>query len=395
MNYPASTLAWAYIKSSSQDPSIKRMVYVAFFSMLVATMALVIGISVINGFQKATYAQLKTIHADLQITNNGEPIDWETTRTILSQHDGILQAAPTSISYVMLKVDDTYITSPVMLKAIDPQFEQHTLFAKSTLLGNHDVIMGSKLAQALGVAEGQVIELLYADQSSFAHNKVSFNSYKARIQSLITTGISDLDESLLLCSFNLFKNVAPDLGVTMITVTTKPGYDLVPIKHDLTNRLSMDVQTWQELYPALRAALQLEKYATCTILFLIILLATTILMALLYMIITHKKRDIAMLHAMGIGHRKIARVFLILGCGLAIGGSVCGVVLSYLIVYLITTYNLITLPAAYYISTFPLHIDWQTCGTIVIMVIFLSVCAMAMPLRSIRYTTVARILKQE
>jgi ABC-type lipoprotein release transport system permease subunit len=395
VTYPACTLAWAYIKSSSQDPSIKTMAYISFFSMLIATMTLVIGIGVITGFQKATYTQLKTIHADLQITNNGEPLDWKSIQGILGSHEAIDHSAPTSINYVMLKVGETYITSPVMLKAIDSDYEQSNFFHQKKALGEHEISMGNRLASALGITEGESVELLYADQHSFSHNTISFTTYKARVQSLITTGISDIDESLLLCSFKLFKKIAPELGITMITVMAKPGYDLLTVKQDLSNRLAVDVHTWEELYPALRAALQLETYATCTILLLVVILASIILMALLYMIITHKKRDIAILHAMGIGHTKITRVFLIIGWLLALSGSFCGVALSYASMYVLTTYNLITLPEAYYISTLPLETDWQTCGALIMVVTLLSSCAMLLPLRSIRYTTIARILKQE
>ena len=98
------------------------------------------------------------------------------------------------------------------------------------------------------------------------------------------------------------------------------------------------------------AALALEKYAMFFILFLIVLIASMNTISLLFMFITHKKRTIGLLSAMGMSRAAIMKTFITLGMGITFSAACVGLAAAIGISLLLEEYHLISLPDVYYVS---------------------------------------------
>ncbi len=120
------------------------------------------------------------------------------------------------------------------------------------------------------------------------------------------------------------------------------------------------VSTWYDLHRDLYAVMQLERWGAYVILCLIIGVAMFNVLGSLTMSVLTKRRDIGVLRAMGATRAGIRRIFLLEGVMVGAIGTVIGTLLGLLICYLQATYHLIPLdPAVYIIPAIPVDVEWN------------------------------------
>ena len=117
-------------------------------------------------------------------------------------------------------------------------------------------------------------------------------------------------------------------------------------------------RTWMEQNKNLLSALRLEKLVMFIILALIILVASFNIISALVMTVMEKKKDIAILKAMGATNRSIMRIFVAEGLTIGVFGALLGTFVGYTLLEIQTHFQIIKLPSdVYYISTLPMKID--------------------------------------
>jgi lipoprotein-releasing system permease protein len=117
------------------------------------------------------------------------------------------------------------------------------------------------------------------------------------------------------------------------------------------------VKDWTENNAALFSALKLEKLTYFLVLLLIVLVAAFNIVATLVMVVMERRKEIAILRAMGARARSIAWIFLCEGAALGVGGTAVGVLSGFTASYLIGKYHLIHLPAdLFMVSAVPVRL---------------------------------------
>ena len=117
------------------------------------------------------------------------------------------------------------------------------------------------------------------------------------------------------------------------------------------------VKDWTENNAALFSALKLEKLTYFLVLLLIVLVAAFNIVATLVMVVMERRKEIAILRAMGARARSIAWIFVGEGAALGVGGTVVGVLGGFIASYLIGKYHLIHLPAdLFMVSAVPVRL---------------------------------------
>jgi lipoprotein-releasing system permease protein len=130
------------------------------------------------------------------------------------------------------------------------------------------------------------------------------------------------------------------------------------------------IENWKQLNRNLFSALRLEKTVMFIILALIVLVAAFNIAGSLFMMVMEKRKDIAILKAMGATARSISRIFVIKGLMIGMVGTVLGTSAGLLLCTLLERYSFIHLPAdVYYISTLPVALQSAD-------VIFIALCAL-------------------
>ena len=126
---------------------------------------------------------------------------------------------------------------------------------------------------------------------------------------------------------------------------------------------------------------------------LITLIACTNVISLLFMQITRKKTDIALLKTLGMNDSQIVLIFIFMGTMLATIAGALGIIGALIIGLLLQKYPFITLPDAYYCSTLPVHITWQTCAFVFIILLILSILAAWFSARSAKSINITQTLR--
>ena len=220
-------------------------------------------------------------------------------------------------------------------------------------------------------------------------------STDAFISGIFNTGIDEFDSGLILCSLNFLQNIFPESDVTQLNIKLKPGVNEQSVVQKLTDHLKLEAYSWKDLYPALVSALILEKYVMFFILALITLVASMSILSLLYMQITQKRADIAILHAIGTPHTTITAIFMTIGLIITSSASVVGIALAYIASFLLERFPFISLPDAYYVTYIPAKMEWYIPLIVFAVVMAISFIAIWIPIKKIKTINVADVLRFE
>ncbi len=407
MNRVSLLLAWRYVKSAHTERSINSMARICFGGVFIGTFALALVLAIMQGFEKVTHEKLRGIHAPINIRSSGDYLNISALATIFTQEFPEIAAySPSDTQQVIMQTTDgdTDFTI-VALKGVVPEKEAAlaTLAKRfvtadgvtfvEALKGNK-LILGKKLAQELNVVVGDTIDLLYTHEHQTRHGKLALEQSTAQVGGIFDSGIDEFDSAMALCSLDFLQTLF-DTEPTHIGLTLIPTANEQATIERLQKRLGLDVFSWQELYPALIAALKLEKYAMFLILALITLVASMNIISLLFMQITHKRADIAMLKAMGMPDVAIKTIFVIMGTTISCAGALGGLIAATIVGFFLDRYPLITLPDAYYVSHLPIQMSWSIMLLVAAVTLLLGFVASWIPVSRIGSITIAKVLRME
>lgn len=222
---------------------------------------------------------------------------------------------------------------------------------------------------------------------------IFFEQHIVTIGGIFKTGMNDIDSQTVFCDLNLIKKLYPDANISQVGIKlTNPKFE-TQIAEKIQNKFSLDVISWKDLYPALLSALKLEKYSMALILALIILVASMNILALLFMFITMKKTEIALLKTFGLTNKNIRSLFIILGVGISLVASFVGLFGATIASHILTRYRLIKLPEIYYVSYLPAKMNLSIILAVIILVFFVSLIASIISTKYISKLQPASILK--
>ncbi len=402
-------IALKYLQIKQQDNSIKSMIKVCFLGICLATCALALIISVMAGFESATHQKIQSIYPDLILDSNNQAINMKALQPILQENQyHIKHYSEQGVAQALLH-NTQYSNAPVVicLKGINPSKEQlvNTLHTKTIaptssnslthIIQSNKIFIGSKLAQNLNVSCDDQLELLYTDDEP-EQLKVTFKQTTVTIGGTFKTGIDEFDSNVAYCSLDLFNSLFPEQGTSQVYLKLQDkSYENETIQL-LQNRLNVDVYSWKHLYPALVSALKLEKYAMFFILLLIVVIASMNIISLIFMYITQKNKDIALLICFGMPLRKIKTIFICISLILSILATTAGLTIAYFLGKIIERYPCISLPDdAYLLTHLPIKLDPVIFCVIFISSIIITLYASIVSTKKINKINIVQILKHE
>lgn len=403
---PSWFLARRYLTGMSSNNRINTVSIVCFLSIFVGTVALTLQLFVSQGFEKVLTEKMQSIYPQLVLeAPQGHSFDYPTMQIIFQEKfkTRIIHTAPAHSKRVVIKPLTSNTPSAVVLKAVDPLLESSVSAIATKLenqvnlsdaLNDKKIIIGKKLAEFYDLSVGDRCSLLYtADDELTEHD--NFESTEVTIGALMETGIVQYDKYSIICSLNFMKTVLQEDALTLIGCTLQDGVNEAKITQELEQQFKCEVNSWKTLYPALVAATKLEKYVMSLLLGLMALLALTNVIALLFMQITQKKRDIALLQTLGMKQYQIVALFIFMGLLLVGSANVCGIIVALSIGFILQKYPFIQLPDAYFCSHLPVHITWQSTLFVFCIILLLGLLATWFSARSVKSMSITQTLRFE
>ncbi|MBT9460635.1 MAG: lipoprotein-releasing ABC transporter permease subunit [Rugosibacter sp.] len=312
--------------------------FIALISMLglaLGVAALIIVLSVMNGFQQELRERILGVVAHIQVSNaSGELADWSRVVQNVARHPRVKAAAPFVQQQGMLSFDGQ--VRGVMVRGIVPQaedtvaqFSQHMSAGKLAQLvpGEFGMVLGAELANALRVGVGDKITLL-APQGLVTPAAILPRVKQFRVVGVFDVGMYEFDSGLALINMTDAQTLyRMDDRVSGVRLKVDDLFAAPQISRELLRYLDVDegVSDWTRSHANFFRAVEIEKRMMFLILLLIVAVAAFNIVSTLVMAVQDKRADIAILRTLGASPPSIMGIFIVQGTLIGVIGLLAGV----------------------------------------------------------------------
>ena len=327
----------------------------SIFSMIgmgVGCFAMVIALSVMNGFESIVHDRLRGFDGDLNIPE-AIPIEY------LSNISEIEVAMPYMERKGIIKGGmDNLI---VFIKAIDEKLmdDIYEIPFKGDRLKDGHIIIGQGLAKRLGKDINDEITLFSPIDQVYG---IGFPPMKKMyISGVFNTKVLNYDDSYIFITLNDGKNLfkrKKEIDGYDIKVYDQKLIDNTKLKlHELIGE-NVIIKSWQEKNKSLVDAMKMERLAAIFILGLIFLVASFNLSSSLILLSIRKIKEVAMVRVLGAPKKELMTVVVLLGIKTAMKGVLFGISIALLIILFQNVFSIIPLPSKiYFIDFLPMKIS--------------------------------------
>jgi len=276
------------------------------------------------------------------------------TRLFESKRDNsLMQADPQQAQMARQILTDL---APSEKKWTDEEGQEHSSF----LAG---ILIGSQLAKNLGVGIGEVVTLVSPEERITPMGEIP-RAKRFRVEGFFESGIMGYDEILAFVDLKTAQKLYR-MGdrVTGFALRLDDGERAPEVKKALSDDFPFPfaLASWTEQNKNLFAVFKLEKIGLALILTLIILIAAFNIISSLVLLVIEKRKDIAILKAMGAQSGAIRRIFVYQGTVIGLTGTFLGILMGLLVCWAIASFDVIEIPAGVYVGNrIPMYIEtWQ------------------------------------
>ena len=311
---------------------------VSMIGIAVGVWALIVVLSVMNGFQKEVRTRILGVVSHLQIlAEDNRLADWQGVAKIAAQHPRVVASAPFVQAQAMLSNGQSM--RGAVVRGILPGEEdkvadlsQHMRAGSLDALraGEFGVVLGADLARALGVLRGDKIALI-APQGIVTPAGVIPRLKQFSVVGVFEAGLVDADSGLALVHMQDAQTLY-QMGPAVSGVRLKLDdlFAARTVANELLARLPPNVfaSDWTRSHANFFRAVEIEKRMMFLILGLIVLVAAINIISTLVMAVIDKQADIAILRTLGAAPRSILQIFMVQGMVLGVLGTLAGVVVG-------------------------------------------------------------------
>lgn len=373
-------ISWRYFTAKRKERFISFISLISIGGIALGVMALIVIISVMNGFDQELRERIVGVNPHIQIEKDDGIVSLEQLLASLDHTEHVLGASPFINAQVLFKVEES--VSGVFLRGIDPSREKNVtkidkyLVAGTFDLSDEDIIIGEELAKKFYLNLGDRISII----SSSHGRPLNFN-----IAGIFNSGMYEYDLNLVLTNIQAAQKTLNLQGVVGgIGLRLDNIYQAPKVCRALQKELgySFWVRDWMTMNKNLFSALQLEKMMQFVIAALIVVVACFSIVGTLIMMVMEKTKDIGILKAIGATNQAIRKIFTLEGLIIGSLGTALGAAGGILLCHLLKTYKFISLPKdIYYIGVegLPVQIRWIDFSIIVAGALIVSLLATIYP----------------
>jgi lipoprotein-releasing system permease protein len=297
-------------------------------------------LSVMNGFQKEVRDRMLSVLAHVEVFNPDAGIpDWKALAAKAKQVPEVREAAPYVQGQAMITRDD--VVRGVLIRGVEPADEAKVSDIATEMRagkladltsGSFGIVLGSELARAFGVREGDKVNVL-APQGIVTPAGLIPRLKSFTVVGIFESGHYEYDSSLALINIDDAEKLYRLDNYTGIRLKLADMQEAPSVSRKLVQSLNQDVlvRDWTQQNSSWFAAVQLEKRMMFIILALIIAVAAFNLVSSLVMSVRDKEADIAILRTLGAAPKSVLAIFVVQGALIGLLGCLIGVVLGIVI----------------------------------------------------------------
>ena len=269
------------------------------------------------------------------------------------------------------------------LREISRKKNGEYFFVDDELPGPSEIYLGIDLARNLQVLEGDEVSVLSPEALLLPPGEAP-RVEKVKVKRLLATNLADLDGHLIMYhSGTTFNFLRQSLSRKIGTEIWLPDVDATEsAKTDLAQRTSCVVESWKERNSDLFFALKLEKSMIGLVLGFAGLISGSSIITVLAILISHKRRDIAILRTLGLSNLKTVELFTKMGFLISGSAVIMGAIVGTVISIYIEKYPLEVLPDIYYDATIPADFRFSLLVPVLLVGVILSLVGSYIPAKA-------------
>lgn len=389
-------IARRYLRSKQQTPFINIIMLVSVIGITVGVAALIIVLSVFNGFNKVVTDVLVGFDPHIRIVpHKGKSFPLtESVTNAVQRIEAVAGWSPYVESKALLVARG--VNRVVVVKGVDAAMVGKVSGVKDALvLGSFDletgtgqagIVLGMTLADRLGVIVGSEITAVSPvgiDAMIAQYGQPAMK--KLKVVGIYDSRNKDYDSHYAFVSLAVARTLFHyQAGVSGVEIRLHDIAGAAETQALLGRELGegYTVLTWYDLHKDLYSVMKIERWSAYIILCLIVFVAVFNMLGSLTMGVIEKKRDIGVLKSLGANSKSILRLFMFEGLLVGSVGTVLGVCIGLAVCYLQMRYHLFPLdPTVYIIPAIPVEIRWTDFIAVGSASMLLSTCAALYPAR--------------
>src|SRR5690348_4318546 len=377
-----------YLRARRRERFVSLIAVISLAGVALGTFALTVVLSVMSGFQEDLRQRLLAFNPHVTVqSSGGAAFDPAALQRRIAAMPGVEAAAPYVSSQVMVVSTNAAgvpayvaagivrgvqaVNNPVLtelrqtLQRGSLEALERTYPATATEEGVKravqlpGAIIGDSLALQLGISMGDPIVLI--SPASLGSGVGAPRLRRFAVGGLFHSGMYQFDSSLIFVSLkNARALLADDPQLESgLEVRLRNLFDAPAVATRVAGLAGpgTSVTDWTQANAALFSALKLEKFTYFLVLLLIVLVAAFNIVATLVMVVMERRKEIAILRAMGARAGSVAAIFLCEGAALGVAGTAVGVLGGFVTSFLIGKYHLLHLPAdMFMVSAVPVRL---------------------------------------
>lgn len=387
------TIALRYLLSKRSIAFVNVISYISIIGVTIGVAALVIVLSVFNGFGSLVSSILISFdpHLRIESVKRTEAEMYEPIVQFLQSRENVAGCAAFVTGKALLVSKG--LTRVINIRGVDPEgIGKVSGLRDKIVLGSanlkdenrNGIVLGMALADRLGSIVGDTISVVSPSGVEVALLQMGQPLIRRfRIVGIYETNNKDYD--------SYYAYLGIEAGQALFGLKKQiDGYEVrlkdVRQTNDVRDALQKQFGTqfrylsWFDLHRELYTVMQVERWAAYLILCLIIAVASFNLLGSLTMSVIEKRRDIGILKTMGITNNAVSSIFLYQGLAVGVVGTLLGTALGLTIVFLQERYHLFPLdPTVYIIPAIPVEVRWFDLVTVSLAAIALCLLASRSP----------------
>ncbi len=415
-----------YLRARRRERFVSLIAVISLAGVMLGTFALTVDLAVMSGFEEDLHQRLLafTPHLTIQTPQGQTPAPGLVDR--IMSLPGVVGVAPYISGQVLLASSETatsagYVKSGAVMRGV--QAPKNPVLADLTkaltpgalaqlgvlhpitegsgpnrrVVDLPGVILGKSLAADLDAELGRVITII--SPSSFGAADIP-RLKRFIVVGFLHSGMAEYDASLLFVNITQASGLAGDspqfergLEVRLSNILDAPL-----MRRRIARMLGpgYTVSDWTQTNIGLFSGLKLETFTHFLVLLLIVLVAAFNIVATLVMVVMERRKEVAILQAMGAPANSVAAIFLFEGALLGVLGTIGGVGAGFIASLLIGKYHLIRLPPdVFMVSAVPARLYPANFLLVAAAAIALCICAALYPAWQARSLSPVEVLRYE
>ena len=382
-------LRWRIAVKQTLDPGKGLSAFLSRIS--IAGMALAIALllavqSVMNGFDREMRDRILSLVPHVQITGNADTQQWHDLRDRVEADSSVARVRRfTQVDALLMRGQSV---SAVRLTGVDAESLadfRHLVSPASDSWRPNSLVLGASMAARLGLELGDRVTFIVPGDDATQYQPLSVT-----LQAVLQSG-TELDEALAWVHHDaLSPFVAGSGGRQGLALQLNDVFNATQWRwqNDLVMPPSLRTTDWRATHGNLYTAIQLSRDLIGLILFVVIFVAAFNIVSSLMLVVTDRRKAVAMLMAMGARRADITAVFFLQGGLIGVVGAAAGVALGYLLAINVPDLAVmlerwsgapLLQTDVYPLAFVPVDIRWEDATTTAGIAIGLSVLAASLP----------------